>query len=386
MTMNRCFVAGLFAIAVCCTTAAAAEPLAKQSGAGDWEFMRSIQPRQYLCPFTQEPIAIDGRAREAAWESAPWTEDFVDIQGDRRPRPRFRTRAKMLWDDRNLYVYAELEEPHVWATIKKKNAVIFNDNDFEVFISPDGSNHHYHEFEMNALNTVWELSLDKPYRDGGPIHDPDNLPGLRSAVHIRGTLNDPTDTDQGWSVEIAFPWEGLKKYAGHAACPPRDGDTWRIGFSRVEWLIDIIDGKYRKIPKEMRDEDNWIWSPQGIINMHAPERWGRVQFTRQPPGQRKFLPDPTWSAREALMEVYHRQRVYHDQHQRYAGSFAELGWSAAEIPGFAADSLQIKPAANGFLATVEVKLPDGSAATLHTREDSRLWRDDPPTHHERTEP
>ena len=348
--------------------------------------MRSIQPRQYLCPFAQEPIAVDGRAREAAWDSAAWTEDFVDIQGDRRPRPRFRTRAKMLWDDQNLYVFAELEEPHVWATIKKQNAVIFNDNDFEVFISPDGSNHHYYEFEMNALNTIWELSLDKPYRDGGPTHDPDNLPGLRSAVQIRGTLNDPSDTDQGWSVEIAFPWEGLKKYAGHAACPPREGDTWRIGFSRVEWLIDIIDGKYRKIPKEMRDEDNWIWSPQGIINMHAPERWGRVQFTRQPPGERKFVPDPTWSAREALMEVYHRQRVYHDEHKHYAASFAELGWSAAEIPGFAADSLQMKPAANGFLATAEVKLPDGSLATLHTREDSWLWRDDPPTHHERTEP
>ena len=193
----------------------------------------------------------------------------------------------MLWDDQFFYIYAELYEPHVWATITKKNEVIFHDNDFEAFIDPEGSNHHYHEFEINALGTIWELSLDKPYRDGGPVHDPDNLPGLRSAVHVRGTLNNPSDTDEGWSVEIAFPWAGLKKFAPHVASPPREGDTWRVDFSRVEWLVDIVDGKYRKIPKHA--EDNWIWSPPGIINMHAPERWGRVQFTRSPPEKRHIL-------------------------------------------------------------------------------------------------
>ena len=119
----------------------------------------------------------------------------------------------MLWDEQFFYIYAELDEPHVWATITKKNEVMFHDNDFEVFIDPEGSNHHYHEFEMNALGTIWELSLDKPYRDGGPVHDPDNLPGLRSAADVRGTLNNPADTDQGWSAEVAFPWAGLKKFA-----------------------------------------------------------------------------------------------------------------------------------------------------------------------------
>ena len=256
-----------------------------------------------------------------------WTDDFVDIEGTRPAEARGSGLAprKCCGTINFLYVYAELEEPHVWATITKENEVIFRNNDFEVFISPDGANHHYHEFEMNALNTIWELTLDKPYRDGGPPRSPDNIPGLRTAVHIRGTLNDPTDTDEGWSVEIAFPWKGLKKYAGHAACPPRDGDTWRVGFSRVEWLIDIIHQKYRKIE---RPEDNWIWSPQGIVDMHAPERWGMVQFTREPQGKGAFGPDPTWPAREALMEVYHRQQEFKLRHQHYAASLKELEWGA----------------------------------------------------------
>ena len=338
--------------------------------------MRAIHPREYLCHFTHDPIAIEARAAEPAWASAAWTEDFVDIQGDRRPRPRFRTRAKMLWDDNYFYVYAELEEPHVWATITRKNQVIFHDNDFEVFLSPTGENRNYHEFEMNALNTIWELTLDKPYRDGGKTKDPDNLAGLRTAVHVRGTINDPSDTDAGWSVEIAFPWKGLKRFAGKKGSPPKEGDTWRVGFSRVEWLIDIINGQYRKIPPETRPEDNWVWSPQGVINMHCPERWGFVQFTREPPGQGRFKPDPAWPAREALMEVYHRQHVFFGLHKRYAATLSELGVNAALASPALAKPLAMTPTKSGFVATAVVKLPTGATATLHTQEDSRLWQDE----------
>ena len=124
-----------------------------------------------------------------------------------KPAPRFKTRAKMLWDDSYLYIGAELEEPHVWATLVKRDTVICRDNDFEVFLDPDGDSHEYYEFEMNALNTVWDLLLKKPYRDGGPPVDSWNIDGLVTAVHIDGTLNDPRDIDQGWSVEIAFPWD-----------------------------------------------------------------------------------------------------------------------------------------------------------------------------------
>src|SRR5437868_7276725 len=122
---------------------ASAEIAAKPAGTeldGDWAKMRAIVPRGYVCRRAGAPIVIDGKADDPAWADAPWTADFVDIEGDRRPAPRFRTRAKMLWDDEGLYVLAELAEPHVWGTITKKNAVIFHDPDFEIFIDPDGDN------------------------------------------------------------------------------------------------------------------------------------------------------------------------------------------------------------------------------------------------------
>ena len=248
-------------------------------------------PRRYECRGVSAPIHIDGSLRDTAWSDLPWSEDFVDITGDEALRPTFRTRVKMGWDDNFFYVGAEMEEPHVWGTISEKNSVIFEDNDFEVFIDPDGDGLNYHEFEINTLGTIWELSLPKPYGEGGEPVLGCNLNGLQSAVHVRGTLNDPSDVDEAWSVEIAFPWSELARYNPGRNTPPKPGDIWRINFSRVQWPHEIVDGRYRRIPphgiplaeslnpeEQEHPENNWVWSPQGAVNMHLPDRWGEVVF------------------------------------------------------------------------------------------------------------
>jgi hypothetical protein len=162
--------------------------------------------------------------------------------------------------------------------------VIFHDNDFEVFIDPNGDRNEYYEFEINALNTGWDLFLPKPYRDGGKAQNSWDIVGLKTAVHINGTLNDPSDQDKGWSVELALPWKALAEYA-HKAAPPNDGDEWRVNFSRVEWQHEIVAGKYRKVANTK--EDNWVWSPQGVVDMHRPEMWGKVRFAKTTPAQKK---------------------------------------------------------------------------------------------------
>jgi hypothetical protein len=220
-------------------------------------------------------LKIDGKLGDAAWRAAPWTSDFIDIEGKAKPKPRFRTRAKMLWDDTYLYVAAELVEPHLWATYDRHDMVIFHEHDFEIFLDPDGDRLHYFEFELNALNTGWDLYLPAPYNDGGKADDSWEIPGLQTAVHLRGTLNNPMDRDHGWTLEMAFPWAAFNR-GPRPAGPPRPGEHWRINFSRVEWLLDVKDGRYVKRPGTK--EDNWVWSPQGVINMHVPEKWGRVYF------------------------------------------------------------------------------------------------------------
>lgn len=175
--------------------------------AGDWARMRGIAPKIYTCPRATSPITIDGKLDDPAWHAALWTDDFVDIEGPHRPDPpQLRTRAKILWDDDFLYIAAELSEPHVCGVLTEENSRIFTeDNDFEIFIDPDADHHDYYEFEMNALNTIWELTLPKPYRDGANPRLGTNIDGLRSAVAIEGTINDPGDIDGGWTLEVAIP-------------------------------------------------------------------------------------------------------------------------------------------------------------------------------------
>jgi Carbohydrate family 9 binding domain-like len=328
-----------------------------------------IPPRGYVCYRAAGPVAIDGKLDDAAWQAAPWSDDFVDIEGDRKPKPRFRTRMKMLWDDQYLYVGAELEEPHVWGTLTQHDAVIFIDNDFEMFIDPDGDNHLYGELEMNARNTTWDLLLNMPYKDGGKAVNGWEIAGLRTAVHVDGTLNDPRDTDRGWSVEIALPWPALAELTGGKG-PPQDGAQWRVNFSRVEWKHEIVDGKYQKVPKT--PEDNWVWSPQHVIDMHRPETWGVVQFSTAKPGTAAFRPDLAGPARHALHRIYYAQRAYFEKHGRYAATLAELG-----LDGLSADGLggppRLQVIDGWFQATADLRPGLAGPRRWHIRADSKVW-------------
>jgi hypothetical protein len=166
-------------------------------------------PKHYVCYRTGTPITVDGRLDEPAWNVAPWTDDFEDIEGAANPRPRFRTRAKMLWDDQYLYIGAELEEPHVWANLTQHDQIVFNDPDFEIFIDPNGDRREYCEIEVNARNTIFDLFLVRTYIEGGPALHAWDCKGLRSAVYVDGTLNDPRDRDRGWTVEFADRWRHM---------------------------------------------------------------------------------------------------------------------------------------------------------------------------------
>jgi hypothetical protein len=278
-------------------------------------------PLGYVGYKAASKIVVDGKLDDAAWAAAPWSGEFVDIEGDKRPKPRHRTRMKMLWDDRGLYIAAELDEPHLWANLDQHDSVIFQDPDFEVFLDPDGDNHLYGELELNAKNTTWDLLLSKPYKDGGKALNGWEIIGLKTAVHLNGTLNDARDTDTGWTVEIFWPWEGIKEMT-NVAVPPKDGDQWRINFSRVEWDYTIKQGKYVKV--KGKPEHNWVWSPQGVIDMHRPERWGYLQFSTQTRGPVEYLPDPAQGIKDALHEVYYAQREYHKKHGRFTVSLADL--------------------------------------------------------------
>lgn len=265
-----------------------------------------VQPKNYIVTKTDEVLAIDGLPNETAWQNALFTDSFIDIEGVKIPK--FQTTIKMLWDHNYLYVYAKMEEPHIWGYLKQRDTIIFYNNDFEVFISPSGSTYNYGEIEINSLGTVWDLLLDRPYRDGGKANNHWNLDSLKSAVHIEGSINNPSDIDSLWTVELAIPMKALIELKNDPKTLPKEGEQWRINFSRVEWDFDIINNVYyRKKDDEgnFLPEYNWVWSNQKVINMHEPEKWGILQFTNDSiVGKKPFIEDENMLIKQVAYALF----------------------------------------------------------------------------------
>jgi hypothetical protein len=206
----------------------------------------------------------------------------------------------VLWDDNHLYVGFWVEEPNVTATLTERDSPIYRHNDVEVFIAGRDA---YYEFEINAFNTVYEAFFvwEEAYERGGFARVPEfargnrlvrrfngvgfrhprgprvgswafDLPGLKTAVHVDGTLNQPGDRDQGWTVELAFPWSGMTWLvrADGRALPPKNGDTWRIDFSRFNQY---------KAPPPAKDSGGWAWSCHGVWDSHVPECFPYIHFS-----------------------------------------------------------------------------------------------------------
>ena len=239
---------------------------------------------------------IDGQLEKAVWSQAPVSQRFVDlISGD---KSYLDTRVQLLWDDTHLYAAYTIEEPKVRAQLTQHNDAIYTENDVELFIAGDNA---YYEFEINARNTIYEVFFiwESAYQTSGFAAQPEfarknlqpfngvgytthprgmrlghfnwRFPGIRTAVHVNGTLNDDSDTDRGWTVEIALPWSGIRALfpEGKRTIPPKSGDLWAMDFSRFNTA---------KAPAPAKDSGGWALNHHGIWDSHVPECFARVVF------------------------------------------------------------------------------------------------------------
>jgi hypothetical protein len=248
-------------------------------------------------------IVVDGLLDEASWKVAPRSPRFRDLV---RGAPGIHdTRAAVLWNHEHLYVAYWVEEPFVEGTLTERDSLVYKNNDVELFVAGRDA---YYELEINSLGTIYEVFFiwEEAYEKAGYARLPEfdragegvrsfrgvgfknhprgprigfwrwDLPGLVTAVHVDGTVNDNSDRDRGWTVEIAIPWRGLEQIARpHGrSLPPRDGDVWRMDFSRFN--------QYKEAPPAV-DPGGWAWSPHGAWDSHIPEVFPYVRFSSDPP-------------------------------------------------------------------------------------------------------
>jgi len=295
----------------------------------DFLQLQSI-PETYYVQKTQSPIEIDGKDNEVSWAKARWTNTFKDIEGIGKPNPALETRIKMLWDNEHLYLFAKLEEPHINGYLRQKDTIIYHDNDFEIFLKPNLQSPEYIEIEVNALNTIMDLLMTKPYRFGGKANLNWDTKDIQSAVYHAGTINNPADRDSFWTVEMKIPVRSLK-YFGEGN-QIKTNEIWKINFSRVQWHYDSNDKGYIKRKNQSGKplaEENWVWSPIGLINMHYPERWGHIKFIDQ--DNQQFVDDRFLALEKTAWNIFYLQQIYKNTNKRYATSLTELSKLYPEI-------------------------------------------------------
>lgn len=256
-------------------------------------------PIQYAAVQAQNALTIDGKLDEPDWISAAQTPRFVDlISGNETAH---KTHAAILWDSDFLYAGYWLEEPNVSAKYKDRDDPIYFDNDVELFIAGKDA---YYELETNAYGTIYEAffvwksayqsgsyATDKQLRPSAPKSQPFNgvgftshprgerivflgydMPGIQVAVHVDGTLNDDSDTDRGWTVEFAIPWQSMKWLAAgdQRSLPPKPGDQWQINLFR-----------FNSYKTSAKDSGGWAVAPHRVWDSHIPELFPLVTFAEK---------------------------------------------------------------------------------------------------------
>ncbi len=198
---------------------------------------------------------VDGVLDDAVWKSATPVVLRNSFNGQ---EALLRTEARLAYDDAHLYIAFDVEDPDVWGTLRRRDDPIYEQEVVEVFLDANADGRTYNELQVSPHNVIFDAYF--PARRQGMDLSFDS--GMTTAVKVQGSLDDASDRDQGWTVEMKVP---LARLAEVPHLPPRKGDRWRFNLYRLEH-------------HERRQVEGQSFSPLFIGDFHALPRFGWLVF------------------------------------------------------------------------------------------------------------
>ena len=217
----------------------------------------------YVCRRIAEEIVIDGHFTEPVWSRIESVGDFRLVGG--AAEPQLPTEVRACWDEANLYLGFICVDTDIWGGMRNRDDPIYEEEVVEAFICSGDDVTRYYEFEFSPHNVVFDAAIECPESGDRRLMKADvgwDCEGLRSAVHVVGTLDDHSDVDERWTAEVALPFSQI----GRNGRPPSDGERWRVNLYRID----------RAGAGELS-----CWSPtlSDPPNFHVPARFGHFVFS-----------------------------------------------------------------------------------------------------------
>jgi len=125
----------------------------------------SFQTMALEAIYTKEQMTINGIADEASWVKAKWYPLNQHILGDIPTQDDFSGRFKLMWNDKKLYLLAEITDDILFDQHSDPKHLYWDDDCLEVFIDEDKSGGN-HQFNYNAF--AYHIALDNQVVDIGP--------------------------------------------------------------------------------------------------------------------------------------------------------------------------------------------------------------------------
>ena len=141
-------------------------------------------------------IKIDGRVDEAIWSEIPAFDRMTVTDPDTLEKPTHKTRTRILYTDKGLYVAGEMEQPLdtlVERLSSRDESINRDDYGFLIDSSGDG-----------LYGYFFNIALGGTKRDG-KIAPEQNITDQWDGPWIGETAV----TDYGWSTEMFIPWSAL---------------------------------------------------------------------------------------------------------------------------------------------------------------------------------
>ena len=218
---------------------------------------------EYQVLRTTGRVVIDGILNEADWAAAKPVGDFQFpwwTVGEKE-----QTVAKMLWDDKFLYVAYFCYDKHAWADHYSTNDDTYADDCVEIFWNPNpAAGKSYNMFEMNCIGNL--LAVYNDFKTSIKLRER-RIMVPHIGRTIQGTVNNDADTDTSWILEIAIRFADYPEL--FSATTPKDGDMWRVGLNRCGGKVN---------------EQKSQWSPSQTPkpSFHVPDDFGKIFFVNKP--------------------------------------------------------------------------------------------------------